>query len=203
MKATPMTEDQSTSRIEGEADDRLAKAWMAAVERTQVGPGSVERAKFLGYNVCIKIPEVFAAAVDTVKAGGSVLAAIAFPAAWPATVPLAVWESYCVARTVFSALVERMAPLEYVTVVILATHTKGIEEADLANEIEAFVKDPNTRTFSWHLGMSEEIVDDARGDIHTGWITRMVDELNSKGFVDIVGGKLFPKSKNVEWKFGF
>lgn len=198
-----MTEDESIGRIEAAADDRLAKAWIAAVDRTQVAPGTVARATFLGYNVCIKIPEVFAAAVDTVKAGGSVFAAIAFPAAWPAALPLAVWECYCAARTLFSALVERMAPLEYVTVVILATHTNGIEPSDLANEVEAFINDPNTRTFSWHLGMSEEIVDDGRRDIHTGWITRMVDELNSKGFVEIEGGKLLPKSKNVEWKFGF
>jgi hypothetical protein len=198
-----MAENQNVNAIEAAADDRLAKAWMAAVERSEVSPGSVEEAPFLGYNVCVKIPEVFAAGVDTVKAGGSVLAAIAFPAAWPATVPLAAWESYCAARSVFSALVEKMAPLEYITVVILATHKEGVEEAELANGVEAFVNEPNTQTFSWHLGMSEQTVDDARRDIFPGWIARMVRDLDSKGFVDIVEGKLFPKSKNVEWKFGF
>jgi hypothetical protein len=185
------------------ADDRVAKAWMDAIERTELEPDSVAKGQILGYNVCVKIPEIFAAAVDTVKAGGSVLAAIAIPAAWPATVPLAVWESYCAARSVFSALVENMEPLEYVTVAILATHPKGVEELYLAEEIEEFVKDPNTRTFSWHLGMSEQIVDEARSDIRPGWIARVVRELDSKKFLEIIEGRLFPKSKNVEWKFGF
>jgi hypothetical protein len=51
--------------------------------------------------------------------------------------------------------------------------------------------------------MSEQTVDDARRDIFPEWIARMVRDLDSKGFVDIVEGKLFPKSKNVEWTFGF
>jgi hypothetical protein len=198
-----MSEDQRVSQTEAIAEDRLAKAWMAAVERTEVNPGSIEKATYFGYNICIKIPEVFVAAIETVKAGGAVLAAVAFPAAWPATVPLAAWESYCASRAVFSALVEKMEPLEYVTVVILATHKRGIEEAELAKEVEAFVNEPNTRKFSWHVGMTEQTVDEARSDISSGWIARIVRELDSKGFLDIVEGKLFPQSKNVEWKFGF
>jgi hypothetical protein len=197
-----MVENKNSNQTQA-TDEQLARAWVSAVERTEVSPSSVAKAQFLGCNVCVKIPEVFAAAVDTIKAGGSSFAAIAFPAAWPASVPFAAWESYCAARSVFSALVEKMAPLEYVTVAVLAPHVKGIEEADLANEVERFIRDRNTRTFSWHLGMSEQIVDDACGDIYPGWIARMVRDLESKGFLAIVDGKLFPKSKNVEWKFGF
>jgi hypothetical protein len=198
-----MAEIQSVNPIEAAADDRLAAAWMAAVQRSEVSPGSVEKATFLGYNICVKIPEVFAAAVDTVKAGGSVFAAIMFPAAWPATVPLAAWESYCAARSLFSALVEKMTPLEYVTVAILAKHKEGIEEEDLAKEVQAFVEDPNTLTFSWHLAMSAERVREAAGDIRQGWIQETDTELASKGFAKISDGIVYPISKNVEWKFGF
>jgi hypothetical protein len=197
--ATKMAEKVSPNPIEVAAEELLVKSWSNAVERTKVSPSSVEKATVLGVNICVKIPEVFAAAFDTVKAGGSVVAAIALPVVWP----LAVWESYCAARSVFSALVEDMTPLGYVTVVVLATHKEGIEEEGLAKEVEAFVKDPDTGKFSWYLGMSGEKVYTAGRDIYPGWIHRKIDELDSKGFVDIVKGKLFPKSKNVEWKFGF
>lgn len=200
-----MTEKENTGGIEAAANDPRAEAWIAAFERNEVDPSTVARAQFLGYNICIKIPEVFAAAVDAVKAGGSVFAAIALPGAWPATVPLAAWESYCATRSVFSALVEKMEPLEYITVAILATHRNGVAEDDLKSDVEAFVKDPNTRTFSWHLGMSEEIVDAARNDISSGsgWITRIVnDHLLKKAFARMEDGKVYPVSKNVEWKFG-
>jgi hypothetical protein len=190
-----MAENQSTN---------LAEAWENAFERKNVGPGSIEKATFLGSNICIKIPEIFAAAFDTVKAGGSVFAAIVFPAAWPATVPVAAWESYCAARSLFSALVEKMTPLEYVTVVIVAKHKEGIKETDLAKEVEAFVKEPNTSKFSWHLGMSAERVSEALADSNLpDWIYRTDTGLESKGFVKIDAGIVYPKSKNVEWKFGF
>jgi hypothetical protein len=41
-----MAENQSVNPIEAVAEDRLAKAWMNAVKRTEVSPRSVERAKF-------------------------------------------------------------------------------------------------------------------------------------------------------------
>ncbi|MDN3274251.1 hypothetical protein QWJ07_08355 [Frankia sp. RB7] len=191
------------AQINSVVDKKLAEAWAVAFERTEESADTVARGQFLGFNVCVKIPEVFAAAVDTVKAGGSVFAAIVFPAAWPATIPFVVWESYCAARSVFSALIERMEPLEYVTVAILATHEGGVDEDVLADEVEKFVKEPNTRKFSWHLGMTEERIDDAGGDIHEGWISHVVRELDRKGFVEIEDGKLFPKPKNMEWKIGF
>jgi hypothetical protein len=177
---------------------KLTDAWNAAVRFTDVKTESVERALFRGVNIRVAFPEAFIAGYELVKAGAAIAAATAVHG----LVPLAIWESYVAAHAVFGAMVEKMTPLEYVTAVILAQHKDGIEEATLADEVNAFLEDPNTRKFGWHVGMTEKRVEEARADRYEGWVTQTLKDLQGE-FLSKEGTLLRPKQKNVEYKIGF
>jgi hypothetical protein len=110
--------------------------------------------------------EPFIAAFETVEAGAEVAGAFATHVSWP----MAVLKAYRAACSVFSALVERMTPLEYVTAVILSQHKEGIDEAALIAEVDRFLENPNTMTFGWHLGLTARMVEKARKDRYEGWL---------------------------------
>jgi hypothetical protein len=185
---------------EDEKQTELQHAWGASVEFTEIPPGSVERALFRGYNICVKFPEALIAAYHTVEAGVEVSAAVTTHLNWPS----AILKCYRAALSVFSSLVESMKPLSYITAVVLSTHKEGIDEPRLRDEVNRFLDEPKTRTLSWHLGTSATTVDEARGDRgDPDWLSATVRDLDSKGFLTRNGDKLFPRQKNVEWKIGF
>lgn len=194
-----MTENGSDGNERAAEQRRLAQAWELAVEFTNIAPGSVERAFFRGINVRVKFPAAFVAAYDMIMAGVAISAAIATHVAWPK----AAVDSYRAACSVFAAMVETMEPLEYVTAVILSQHTEGLSLPELERKVNTFLEDPRTKSFGWHLGMTDKLVQQAASDRYSGWPSSTLQRLESAGFLTRKGDLLIPQEKNVEWKFGF
>lgn len=190
-----MTDVRGVSIASEQKHTAHSEAWAAAAVFSDVGPGSVERALFLGVNVCVKFPEAFVAAYESVMAGMAIAEASTIHVSWPK----AIWESYSAARSVFSALIEKMTPLEYVTAVVLSQHQQGVDETKLSQEVDHFLASPKTRAFGWYLGMTEKLVETASNDRYSGWLVPTLEDLESKGFLTRVGNSLRFKQKHVEW----
>jgi hypothetical protein len=193
-----MTDNRDDGMVPRDGQASLREEWKQAVEFEDLHPESVGKAFFLGRNIRVKLPDAFIAGYRTVMAGFSIADAFGSGGDWPK----ATLEAYVAAQSVFSALVEKMKPLEYVTIVILSQYPQGVDEGMLAEEVEKFLDSPNTRTFGWHLGMTEKRVNEARDDRYGGWIAPILRDLESKGFLSASGTTLHFKQKNVEWKFG-
>jgi hypothetical protein len=71
-------------------------------------------------------------------------------------------EAASAVHSIFVALVENMAPIDYITAVILSQHPDGVEKAALKAEVETFLKDPKAANFAWYLGMSGKKVERAQ-----------------------------------------
>jgi hypothetical protein len=104
---------------------------------------------------------------------------------------------------IFTALVQRMRPIDYVTAVVLAAHPDGIGEAQLRQEVEEFLNDTKAADFSWQLGMNESLARRAK-EVATDpdWFPDSLKELDKAGFLDPQGAVLKFKSRNFEigWK---
>ena len=194
-----MSEDRAGGVAPREEQTPMIDSWTAAVSITPVSPDSVERFIVFGVNVCVRFPEAFVAAYEMIKAGKSVVEASATQVLWP----IAVWDCYRAARSVFSALVENMIPLNYVTAVILSRHKEGTDAATLEKEVNEFLDDPGTMTFGWHLSMTPDKVAQAGGGRYDGWFADVIPDLESKGFLTRNDTRLVPVQKNVEWKIVF
>jgi hypothetical protein len=191
----------SDSREDAQAAlDRLETPWADAVEVKDAAPDTVAKKLVFGVNVCVKFPEAFVAAYETVEAGKLITEASVLHALWP----LAIWKAYSAARSVFSALVERMSPLAYVTAAVLAQHGKSeVKQSELEAEVNEFLDAPNTREFGWHMGMTSGMVDAARGDRGApDWFAGAIQDLETKKFLTRNGTKVKFSPKNVTWEMG-
>lgn len=179
---------------------KLQQAWEAAVEVEELSPGSVERVLFKGWNIRVKFPEAFIAAYESFEAATAVGTAITTHLTWPQ----ALVKTYNAAMSAFSALVEIMEPLSYVTAAVLAKHKDGIDEADLREAVDRFLDGKDADTLGWYLAATASKMEEARRDRggDKKWIVETLKDLDKKHFLERKNGKLYPRQKNVEWKVG-
>jgi hypothetical protein len=198
LREAGMTDDCNAGMVPVDVQASLMDEWKRAVEFKELSPGSVERALLFGRNIRVNLPAALVAGYQTVMAGFSVAKAINSGDDWAR----AIWDAYRAAQSVFSALIEKIGALEYVTAVILSKSPQGMDEGELLEEVNKFLDDPKTKEFGWHLGMTGQIVEDARNARYEGWLVQIVAKLDSQGFLSRSGTKLQFQQKHVEWKFG-
>jgi hypothetical protein len=181
--------------------DKLERPWADAVEVTDAAPSTVAKKLVFGVNVCVKFPEAFIAAYETIEAGKAITEASVLHVLWP----LAIWKAYNAARSVFSALVEKMPPLNYVTAAVLSQHRNSeVEQLDLEAEVKTFINAPKTQKFGWHMGMTAEMLAAAEGDMRDpSWFKNAINYLDTRKFLTRSGTKVKFSPKNVTWEMGF
>lgn len=183
---------------------RLTTLWDNAVSvKNPSAVQTTQQALAVGVNFRINLVESFKAAWETAQAAVKGVAA--------AHAPFAVWawfevgaEAISAAHSIFSALVQRMQPIEYITAVILAQFRDGLTRDQLKNEVETFLKRPDVDRFAWYLGVNESKIRRAKEKTAAASWFEDVEKKIAEDFITDDGNKLFFKSKNFElgWKIG-
>jgi len=182
---------------------QIQALWNAAVEPADLEPGlSTAQALAFGVNFRIHLGKALIAAWETSKAVVKGTAAAHAPFAWWAWAEVGA-EAIAAAHSIFSSLVQRMRPIDYVTSVILSVNPAGLTEAELKTAVEAFLQDPDAVQLSWHFGMSEGLIKRAREVVtFPDWLPDTLKQLQKDDFFVRSGEKLTFKSHNydIRWK---
>lgn len=185
----------------GEAQ-RLTTLWEKAAVPEAPPPDQIgAQALAFGVNFRINLREAFKAAWETAQVAVKFTAAIHVP--FDPVIWLEVGAEFLsAAQTIFSSLVQRMLPIDYVACVVLA-NSQGMKEIDFQREVVGFLNGANLSDFSWYLGMNDDIVRRAKEVLgNANWFTQVLTRLQQSDFVEDQQGTLKFKSHNftIGWK---
>jgi hypothetical protein len=177
----------------------LKSLWTDASESVKAPPGeSTAQALAFGVNLRIHLGHALLAAWETSKAVVKGTAAAHAPFAfwlWAEVAADAVGAAYAI----FSSLVQRMRPIDYITSVILSVHPKGLSEGELRQEVEKFLGDPRAAEYAWHFAMSESRVQRAKEVLGSpNWFDLVLVKLTEADFLERQGSTIKFKSHNYE-----
>lgn len=183
--------------------EQIQTLWATAVEPIPA-PAAETTAQALafGVNFRIHLGEALRAAWETASAIIKGTAAAHAPFAWWAWAEVGV-EALGAVHAIFSSLVQRMRPIDYITAVILAAHPDGLTGPELQQAVEDFLKDANASQFAWHLGMNADRVRRAKEVLASpDWFPDTLKELRKDKFLVEAGDTLKYQSRNYEvgWK---
>jgi hypothetical protein len=200
----PMAQSEQDLKIAERERERIQALWIKAADRgTPPSEQATALALGFGVNFRLHLGEALIAAWETAKAVVTGTAAAHAPFAWWAWTETAA-EVAAAAHAIFSSLVERMRPIDYITAVVLSAHPEGLTEAQLRKAVEDFLKDPKAAEYAWHLGMNASRVKRAKEVSGTSeWFSDAVKQLQKDDFLVRQGDTLTFKSRNFEvgWKF--
>jgi hypothetical protein len=193
-----MAEPENFKFSENEFKD-LKSLWTDAFEAVKRPPAeSTAQALAFGVNLRIHLGHALLAAWETSKAVVKGTAAAHAPFAfwlWAEVAADAVGAAYAI----FSSLVQRMRPIDYITCVILSVHSKGLSEAELRQAVEEFLNDPRASEYAWHFAMSEARVHRAKEVLGSPqWFSGVLVELEKADFLERHGDTIKFKSHNYE-----
>jgi hypothetical protein len=182
---------------------RLQALWAKAAEPINPQPAqSAAQALAFGVNFRINLVEALRAAWETSKVVVKATAAAHVPFVWTAWLEVAA-EAVGAAQAIFSSLVQRMRPIDYITGVILSAHPEGLTEKALQQAVEGFLNDKNASEFAWHFGMNPARVKRAKEVLAApDWFADVLKQLRKDEFLEQQGDILKFKSRNYEvgWK---
>lgn len=95
-----------------------------------------------------------------------------------------------------------MAPIDYITAVILSQHPEGIVKEKLKTEVVNFLQNPKAADYAWYFGMSGKKVERAQEAAKTvSWFETTVGELRRREFLEGDGTVVFKKRDfEIGWK---
>jgi hypothetical protein len=175
----------------------LKRAWELAVQETPLPPNS-GLAPAGGVNLKMNLPEALQASWQTYEAAEKFSDAAHHPTNFLAWLTFSV-AAINAARSILSAMVEKMDPLAYVVYVHLAKHHPDwVEKTTLEAEIDKFLDGPRSADFAWYLGMSEErarLAKEQKAELQDGWLDAVINQLEH----DTGGKKALCKGSTVQY----
>lgn len=190
--------------FQGSADfKRLQELWNAAVVPINPPPAEdVGQALAFGVNFRINIIKALQAAWETAEVAIKTIAATHVPFD-PVTWLDISAEFFGAAHTIFSSLIQRMSPMDYIACVVLSAHQEGMTEIEFQDALKSFLDHPNQDQFSWYLRLSDDAITRAK-DVLRGknWYQDLLKSLRELKFLNENQGKLKFHSRNytVGWK---
>jgi hypothetical protein len=163
---------------------KLNSLWKAAIVPPALGTGgTIAKALAGGVNFRFHLGKALKAAWETSKAVVSGAKAIHAPFEVLSWLEFS-GEVAAAAQSLFECLVERVFPIDYVTAVILSDHfaSVGVSPAQLKEEVEKFLANPEAEQFAWYLGMSKKKVEQAQDALDGDWFDLCLPRLEQLGF---------------------
>ena len=198
-----MSNAEPNPKLVEDERERLQTLWEKAAQPVNAPPEqATAEALAFGVNFRIHLGEALIAAWETSRAVVQGVAAAHVPFAWWAWTEVAA-EAVGAVHAIFSSLVQRMRPIDYITAVILSVHPEGLTTAELRRSVEDFLNDPQASKFAWHFGMNESLVKRATEVLSApDWLSEVLKQLARVGFLEQLGDRFKFKSRNYEigWK---
>jgi hypothetical protein len=190
--------------FQGSADfKRLKELWDAAVVPINPPPAEdVGQALAFGLNFRVHVVKALQAAWETAHVAIKTIAAAHVPFD-PVTWLEISAEIFGAAHTIFSSLVQRMSPIDYISCVVLSAHPEGMTDIELQNAVKSFLDDPNQDQFSWYLRVSDDTIARAKAVLGgKNWFPELLESLRDAKFLDEDQEKLkfHPRNYTVDWK---
>jgi len=108
------------------------------------------------------------------------------------------------AKCVISAVVEKMAALDYIAYVILGQEPDSMDRDELKKKVEAFMADPAAQDFAWYLGMDEKrsaLAQEAYKS--SNWFEQTIERLTNANYISVADGtrlKFEPRNFVSGWR---
>jgi hypothetical protein len=173
---------------------QLQALWQQAT--VPLEPPTPAKAAFMGVNLRVNLLESLQATWETARVAIKTAVALHTP------FDLAEWlgigvEAISAVRSIYSSLVQYMAPINYVTYVILSRTPEGVPEDELKKSIEKFVADPSSANFEWYLGMRKGLLDQARQSTELKtWFATAMQKLADDEMIERRDGVVTFKPRN-------
>lgn len=195
-----MPESSARSTEDGKVG-KVKSLWDDAA-KTLPPPQTASKAPAAGVNLRLNLLKALQATWETAEL------AIDLAKAWHTPADVATWlkipvDVISAARSIYSSLVQRMRPIDYVTYVILSKSTGGITKAKLREDVTKFLNDSKSQEFAWYFGMREKLLDQARAPTKLeGWFELVLNTLHESDMIDLNADNVTFRPRNFEfgWK---